>query len=412
MLRGDAWSYPFESPRFLDDTSTVTAMFAAARRHQGTLSSPPNENVAPPTPTEHNAAAAVSSAPLPPDASKPSFVRLHDAKADSATPPAVGVPASMQHLIVHRMKGSSFEWVDICGVAGCPRSVYTDLMIQEMSKLDLPDIMLEQLHEQVVLPQCNLHFGKNMGALVIRYAAPDASMCANSMQDLTNRMTIVVMRKRDPPRVVTLRRLDTPVISQVRRVFHDKYAHDSKERLINTLVSRAIRSFMHELRLDLERFDILESNLLHRTESRTILAEQIYHIKRRSSAFSHVLGMTKHAHEQLMFQFLEVKRDCAYIGTVSQSCMHVKLLSDEIDGNARSALELLFQVSNFELNSLIRVLTMFSAFFAPLGLITGFYGMNLEHLPGAEHPYAVQIVLVSMVVVSSLIQLWYRYRHF
>jgi magnesium transporter len=52
-------------------------------------------------------------------------------------------------------------------------------------------------------------------------------------------------------------------------------------------------------------------------------------------------------------------------------------------------------------NQIMKVLTVFGTIATPALVITGMYGMNLEHLPFAHHPHSWGIV-VSIIAVSSL----------
>lgn len=59
-----------------------------------------------------------------------------------------------------------------------------------------------------------------------------------------------------------------------------------------------------------------------------------------------------------------------------------------------------------QMNSIMKVLTIFSAIFIPLNFITGMYGMNLKHMPFLDHPSAFfGFVSITLVIVSALI--WY-----
>ncbi len=56
-------------------------------------------------------------------------------------------------------------------------------------------------------------------------------------------------------------------------------------------------------------------------------------------------------------------------------------------------------------NSVIKILTLFSAFLFPLTLITSFYWMNLEHLPFQNHPNIVYILILLSALITII--LWY-----
>jgi magnesium transporter len=56
----------------------------------------------------------------------------------------------------------------------------------------------------------------------------------------------------------------------------------------------------------------------------------------------------------------------------------------------------------------MKALTVFGAVATPALVITGLYGMNLKHLPFAEHPHSWGIVLTMIGVVSGSVLLILR----
>lgn len=61
-------------------------------------------------------------------------------------------------------------------------------------------------------------------------------------------------------------------------------------------------------------------------------------------------------------------------------------------------------------NNIIKVLTVFSVIMLPLTFITGFYGMNIEHLPFAGHKFSVEIVIgILVAIVASMIS-YFKYK--
>lgn len=65
----------------------------------------------------------------------------------------------------------------------------------------------------------------------------------------------------------------------------------------------------------------------------------------------------------------------------------------------------------FKTNETIKILTMFSVVLLPLTLLSGIYGMNLQVLPLADHPYALVYISASMVAVVIVMLAYFRYKH-
>lgn len=98
---------------------------------------------------------------------------------------------------------------------------------------------------------------------------------------------------------------------------------------------------------------------------------------------------------------------------------YIKDVEDHVDqtitelGRAMDTIENMNQsnmarLSN-QMNSIMKVLTIFSAIFIPLNFLTGMYGMNFLHMPFLQHPYAFYgFVLASIAIVTVLISYFKR----
>jgi magnesium transporter len=65
--------------------------------------------------------------------------------------------------------------------------------------------------------------------------------------------------------------------------------------------------------------------------------------------------------------------------------------------------DLYFAQQNSNLNEMIKLLTIMSAFFIPLTFIAGLYGMNFKFMPELNHPLAYPLVLGFMLAVAFFI---------
>ena len=75
-------------------------------------------------------------------------------------------------------------------------------------------------------------------------------------------------------------------------------------------------------------------------------------------------------------------------------------------------INMLFQLSSYQLNELMRVLTMFSTFFIPLSFIASVYGMNFSHLPWVDSKYGPVYCGIVMIAVGSSTSLWFKSKRF
>lgn len=62
-------------------------------------------------------------------------------------------------------------------------------------------------------------------------------------------------------------------------------------------------------------------------------------------------------------------------------------------------------------NEIMRVLTLLSAIFLPLGLVAGIFGMNFEYMPELKMHYAYFVVLGGMVTLAVVLLILFRIKH-
>lgn len=75
-----------------------------------------------------------------------------------------------------------------------------------------------------------------------------------------------------------------------------------------------------------------------------------------------------------------------------------------------SSTETYYSIINGRTSEIITILTIISIVMMPLTVITSFYGMNLENLPGAENPSYVWFLTLGMITLVGSMLAFFRYR--
>ena len=93
---------------------------------------------------------------------------------------------------------------------------------------------------------------------------------------------------------------------------------------------------------------------------------------------------------------------------------HANHLSDRADMLREYSLQLyeLHQTQiDLKQNSTMQILTIVTVMFAPLTLVTGWFGMNLTVLPGLDWPYmAATIITLALVMIVVMVLFFKRKR--
>jgi magnesium transporter len=82
-----------------------------------------------------------------------------------------------------------------------------------------------------------------------------------------------------------------------------------------------------------------------------------------------------------------------------------------IESQAESAVQLYFAAMSHRTTEIMRLLTLITAIFMPLTLITGIFGMNFDFIPGLHRSYGFWLSVVAMVGVVIGMLVYFRHKH-
>lgn len=88
----------------------------------------------------------------------------------------------------------------------------------------------------------------------------------------------------------------------------------------------------------------------------------------------------------------------------------VSMHADALQRDIEIAVQLHFSALAHRTNKIMSSLTVLSAIFFPLTLITGIYGMNFEHMPELHWRYGYFMVIGLLVLVAGLLLLYFKRR--
>ncbi len=88
---------------------------------------------------------------------------------------------------------------------------------------------------------------------------------------------------------------------------------------------------------------------------------------------------------------------------MKDSIVQYLLEFDEAIDDANNITHTYLSINAQKSNDVMKVLTVFSAFFLPLSFIVGLYGMNFKNMPELEWHYGYAAVLVFMIVMVAVI---------
>ncbi len=167
-------------------------------------------------------------------------------------------------------------------------------------------------------------------------------------------------------------------------------------RLTRFVVNRYI-----PILLDLEkRLDEIEQEMIAEPKD-TLLFELIEH-KTNLKKMRRIMAYHTEVFSQLKsaaWPAVSVERKHEVIDVYEQleratslASLYHELISDLQDGY--------ISLASHRLNNIVKVLTIITVIFIPLGFLAGLYGMNFEYIPELHYKYSYFVVLLVMVTVA------------
>ena len=93
---------------------------------------------------------------------------------------------------------------------------------------------------------------------------------------------------------------------------------------------------------------------------------------------------------------------------IKDNLLNLILNYDEVLENANNLLNTYLSVSAQKSNDVMKLLTIFSAFFLPLTFVVGIYGMNFENMPELKWQSGYFLILIMMAAIAIIIFLWFK----
>ena len=93
---------------------------------------------------------------------------------------------------------------------------------------------------------------------------------------------------------------------------------------------------------------------------------------------------------------------------VRDTIVQLLLEFDESLDDANNLTHTYLSIAAQKSNDVMKLLTIFSAFFLPLTFIVGVYGMNFKWMPELDYKMGYPITMMAMAVICIVIFIWFK----
>lgn len=289
----------------------------------------------------------------------------------------------------HRYNETRFEqftWIDICD----PQKEDLDRIASEY-QLDYFQILdsLEKGHLPKFEKQEHYTF------LILRAFMADPDEGITNISDLSNKMAFFYN--------------DRQIITIHRAAFEFLKPGDIQfaavDELLIYLVNKILESFQSPAQFLADKNDQFESEIFLKDSSR-ISMEDLYYLKTETRITKKLLVLM-----QGVINHIEVRdKYKTALQDVKDKLLSLILNYEEVLETSSNLLNTYLSVNTQKSNDVMKLLTIFSAFFLPLTFVAGIYGMNFEYMPELAYPLGYFLTLGVMAIIAIVIYTWFKRR--
>lgn len=290
----------------------------------------------------------------------------------------------MQHINQNKVDFEHFVWIDICK----PDKESLNQIAEEY-QLDYFQIKdsLERGHLPKFEKQPNYNF------LILRAFTSSISDGATTIPELSNKIAFFYNNKK----IITIHRSHFSFLETVCK------DHKNTEEILLYLIHKMTETYQSPLKELDEKIMNIEKTIFLKDNSKISL-EELYFIKTKTRITKKLLQIFQNVVNQI-----EVgEQSKTALQDIKDRLLNLILNYDEVLENANNLLNTYLSVNAQKSNDVMKLLTIFSAFFLPLTFVAGIYGMNFDLMPELKWKYGYFLTLGFMAAIVLVIFFWFK----
>ena len=213
------------------------------------------------------------------------------------------------------------------------------------------------------------------------------------VQQISNKVAFFI----DDKTLITIHRPSFKFIENTPTNF--KSPDDAALYLFNEL----LMTYDEPIRKQVDKMDAFEQDIFLRGGS-DLSVEKLYFEKSKARLTKKILLITQNVFDQLRVD----DTLASTLQDLKDTILHLILRSEEMIDDATSLLNSHMTFTAQKNNDVMKLLTVFSAFFLPLTFIVGVYGMNFVNMPELKWENGYFIALLVMLVIALFIFVWFK----
>jgi len=283
---------------------------------------------------------------------------------------------------------NSYQWIDITAPT-------EDELIEIGNKFNIHPYSLKDCLEPDHIPKFELQ--DNYQFIIARLLIEDYQLAQiNTIQQATSKVAIFSSDNF----IITIHRLPLRFMEEIKSKYLDRGRCPTPNEVIVRILWYIIQTYGRYSMELAKEIDVFEERIFLKNLS-SLMMKNLYYLKRKTHIAYKLLQLTGG-----VINSIDSKDKIAFHDLRDS---HLKIQSEFAQNaeDVNNVLHFYLSISSQKTNEVMRILTVFSAFFLPLTFIVGIYGMNFEWMPELKHKLGYPITWVVMILVTVLIFQWF-----
>ena len=266
--------------------------------------------------------------------------------------------------------------------------------IQSPSATDLEQFAISHHIEQENLKDCleSDHLPKFEDTEPLKFLITRVIVGTSRLEHTVQEVSSKVAMFFDENTLITVHRLPHDFIDHlISRYIESKKINHPKDIVVKLIKGslRSFEQFQHTLN---EQIDRIEDTIFIKSRKADLLQE-LYFLKRQCNIGRKLLLLTR----EVLTGIQGTHRKTTDLQDAVDLHSKVELFFDQLSDDVNNLLTVYLSVSAQKTNDVMKVLTVFSAFFLPLTFLVGVYGMNFNYMPELQWKWGYPAIWTLMV---------------
>lgn len=264
-----------------------------------------------------------------------------------------------------------------------------------LKNLELPFAIDENLWEDALeaghLPK--IERTKDYVFMILRAYTATESETAIEVGEISNKIAFFIYKNA----IITIHRAPFAFIENTPKNLK------SPDEIILYLVNELLMTFEKPIREQTDKMDQLERNIFLKGGN-NLSIEKLYFEKSKARLTKKILIIS----QNVISQFIVDEKLSSTLQDIKDTIVDLILRAEEVVEDSNSLLNSYMSFTAQKSNDVMKLLTVFSAFFLPLTFIAGVYGMNFDNMPELSWDYGYLLTMLFMLIIAVSIFIWFK----